>query len=304
MTIGLPKALLYYRYEYLWKTFFSELGCEVVTSQDTNQPILSNGINYSISECCLPQKLFMGHVYSLIGHCDYILIPRFEELKYDEEFCPRLWGLPDIVRNTFPDAPLITYNLQEGKRDSEWLGFLHIGKYLGKSSSQIVRAYRSALNEQQRQDRLSVEKQNKLLDTCDAKILLVAQPYIIHDAYVGWPLVRMLQEEGGVPIYADRCNREKCRAGAKSITTDLYWIINKEIIGAIPLIKSCVDGILLISSFPCGCDSLVNELALRRIRDIPITQIVLDEQQGEAGLQTRIESFMDIIHERESVRVQ
>ena len=81
MTIGLPNAFLYYRYEYLWKTFFSELGCEVVTSQDTNQPILSNGINYSISECCLPQKLFMGHVYSLFGHCDYILVPRFEELK-------------------------------------------------------------------------------------------------------------------------------------------------------------------------------------------------------------------------------
>lgn len=42
-------------------------------------------------------------------------------------------------------------------------------------------------------------------------------------------------------------------------------------------------------------DSLVNELCLRKIKDIPMLNIVIDEHQGEAGLQTRIESFIDVI---------
>lgn len=298
MTIGLPKALLYYRYQYLWQTFFDELECEVVTSQDTCQKILTEGIARSISECCLPVKLFMGHVASLRGRCDNILIPRFETLEKNEEFCVRFWGLPDIVHNIFPNVSLISYDLQGHRHGNEWHGFHRMGKYLGKSSARIKRAYRDAVNEQRRQDQLSAARQGKLFESGAPKILLVSQPYVIHDAFVGQTLVRMLREQGGVPIYADRCDRRQCRSCAKSISADLYWTLNKEIAGAIPLLKSSVDGVLLVSAFPCGCDSLVDELILRRVKDIPMAQIIVDEQQGEAGMQTRIESFMDIVCER------
>ena len=115
---------------------------------------------------------------------------------------------------------------------------------------------------------------------------------------MGRPLVRMLREQGGTPVFADRCERSSCRAFAGSISSDLYWVLNQEVIGAIPLMKEKVDGALLITAFPCGTDSIVNELVLRRVRDLPITQIVLDEQQGEAGLRTRVECFMDILSER------
>lgn len=298
MTIGLPKALLYYRYRYLWETFFTELGCKTVTSPDTCRTMLEEGIARSVGECCLPVKLFLGHVSSLLGRCDAILVPRFETSGKNEEFCVRFWGLPDIVRNTFPEAPLIGYDLQGHKRGSEQHGFLSMGKALGKSSAQTLRAYRRAVQEQQRQDRLTVARQQKLLSAGGPKVLLVSQPYLIHDPYVGGPLVRMLREQGGVPIYADRCDRRACRACSKSLSAELYWTLNQEAIGAIPLLKHAVDGALLISAFPCGTDSLVNELVLRRVRDLPIAQIVLDEQQGETGLQTRIECFLDILHER------
>lgn len=304
MTIGLPKALLYYRYEQLWTTFFKKLGCEVRTSSDTCQAKLLEGISHSSSESCLPVKLFMGHVADLLDHCDYILVPRFETLDKNEEFCVRFVGLPDMVRNTFPGISLLSYNLQGHKRNSEEQGFLAMGKLLGKSASQTLQAYRCAVQEQKRQDRLSVESQRKLLFSSSPKILLVSHPYIIHDAYVGGPLIRMIQEEGGIPIFADRCDRVSCRAHAKSLCSDLYWTLNKEIIGAIPLLKQKVDGILLVTAFPCGTDSLVNELVLRRVQDFPIAQIVLDEQQGEAGLQTRIECFMDILKERKLAHAQ
>lgn len=43
MKIGIPKGLLYYRYETLWKTFFSELGIDYIVSPDTNKEIMNSG---------------------------------------------------------------------------------------------------------------------------------------------------------------------------------------------------------------------------------------------------------------------
>ena len=40
ITIGLPRALLYYRYYALWRTFFQELGIEVAVSTPTDRDIL------------------------------------------------------------------------------------------------------------------------------------------------------------------------------------------------------------------------------------------------------------------------
>ena len=60
MTIGLPRAMLYYRYGVLWEAFFRELGCDTLTSRETDREIFECGIKYSIDECCLPQKSSWG----------------------------------------------------------------------------------------------------------------------------------------------------------------------------------------------------------------------------------------------------
>lgn len=51
-----------------------------------------------------------------------------------------------------------------------------------------------------------------------------------------------------------------------------------------------------MSTFPCGPDSLVNEIVIRRVRDLPVLNLLIDGQEGTAGLETRLESFVDIIH--------
>ena len=80
------------------------------------------------------------------------------------------------------------------------------------------------------------------------------------------------------------------------ISEEVYWTFNKEILGAIGKYKDNVDGIILVSAFPCGPDSLINELVIRKIKDIPILNIILDEANSDTGLVTRLESFIDIIN--------
>ena len=43
ITIGLPRALLYYRYYALWRTFFQELDIKVAVSTPTDRDILDRG---------------------------------------------------------------------------------------------------------------------------------------------------------------------------------------------------------------------------------------------------------------------
>ena len=53
----------------------------------------------------------------------------------------------------------------------------------------------------------------------------------------------------------------------------------------------------MLSSFPCGTDSIVNELVIRNI-ELPIINLVIDDVNSFTGIETRIESFLDIINNK------
>lgn len=298
MKIGIPKALLYYRYGYLWEKFFRELGCEIVVSEDTCASTLSAGMKSTVDENCLPLKIFMGHVSALIGRCDYIFVPRFMKTGREEEYCVRFWGLPDLVRNTFVEAQILSYNLHSERSWAEPAEFIRLGHALHKSPLQALRAYDAGIAAQQLQQQRQIARQNVLCRESSLKVLLAAQPYLLHDAYISTSMQEIIVREGGTILFSDCCEQRLCRNLAKNISRDLYWTMNKEIIGAIEKMKGMVDGIILLTAFPCGTDSLVNELVMRRVKDVPLIQILLDEHQSASGLETRIESFMDILQQR------
>lgn len=298
MVIGLPKAMLYYRYKELWETFFKELGCEIITSEDTNRKILEDGIKYSIDESCLPSKIFMGHVYSLIGKCDYILIPRIVSYGYDNDVCVKFNAFYDIANNTFENVNILDYSINVMEGEKEQKGFIKMGEKLGKSYFHCLIAYKKAKMAQSLSDQLKSKLQVKVLESNQMKLLIVSHPYITYDRLIGYPITEYIKKLGGLPIYADLINKKESLQRSKEISDSLYWIYNKELIGAIKLLEDKIDGIILLTAFPCGPDSLVNELIIRKSKKLPTINIIVDELQGEAGLQTRIESFMDIIQER------
>ena len=101
ITIGIPRGMLFYRYEILWRSFFRELGIEVLVSEPTRQDTAERGMAVTIDEACLALKLFFGHVDALIGKCTYILLPRGSGYGRDRELCPRFAALYDMAQNVF-----------------------------------------------------------------------------------------------------------------------------------------------------------------------------------------------------------
>ena len=88
-----------------------------------------------------------------------------------------------------------------------------------------------------------------------------------------------------------------------NICKDVPWMVNRELVGAIDLYHDMVDGIILITAFPCGPDSMMNEMIIRRVKDKPILNLLLDSQDGNAGIETRLESFVDIIRFRKEAQI-
>lgn len=95
-------------------------------------------------------------------------------------------------------------------------------------------------------------------------------------------------------IYSDQFNNELSNKLSKKISDNLYWKYSKESLGSIIIAKNKIDGIIFLSTFPCGLDSLANELVMRSIK-LPYLNIVIDDLDSLSGLETRIESFIDIL---------
>lgn len=296
--IGIPRALLYYKYGDLWANFFHELGCEIVYSPKSNFEILEQGKRLSIDESCLSLKLYLGHVAYLSDKVDYLLVPRIVSLAKREKMCTNFNALYDIVNNLF-DARILHYNIDVEKRVYEKQGFMLMGKKLYKSRSDIIRAYKKAKRIVKRKERHRYIKQsNLLIASLKKKILLVGHSYNLNDDLIGQKVIDSLIKEDIDIIYADIFDKDEIKDKYQAISKQLYWTYSKELLSSIVYYQDKVDGIILLSVFPCGPDSLTNEMCIRKVKK-PIMMIIIDELTNDIGLETRIECFIDIIKRKE-----
>ena len=303
--MGIPRALLYYKYGILWQNFFAELRVKTILSPPSSREILADGVKYSMDESCLSAKIYTGHIAYLIGKCDYILIPRVETLQKGraDTACVKFFALYDIISNTFraelaaSGTKLLDYNVHVNRGLTEKKAFLSLGKKLGFARPKSADAYLVARGAQDYQDSKAAITAEALAysHTHAPKILLAGHGYNVYDPMIGSPVVNYLKKLGATVILANEFNAGTCAAAANTLSKTLYWTYNKELAGAVALYKDFADGIIFLAAFPCGTDSLVNELLWRKLAGIPKLNIVLDELQSESGLLTRLESFIDMI---------
>lgn len=294
--IGIPRALHYYYYGNLWKNFFENIDCEVIISPATNREIINNGIKYANDEMCLALKIYLGHVAYLKDKCDYVLVPRIDKYDINNQTCTNFLAIYDIINNLM-DIKLLNYNIDNELGEDELLGLVQIGKYLNVPISDSIKAYNKAFKISKQISDKDIIINSKKLNNDTLKILLVGHPYIMYDQYFGIPIIKMLKNNNIEIIYCDKFDSKVTNELSNKISSSLYWKYNKEEIGSIELCKSKIDGVIFISSFPCGPDSLVNELAMRKIQK-PYINIIIDDIDSLTGIETRIESFVDILNEK------
>ena len=292
MIVGIPQGLLYYKYNPFLQRFFSELGAEVITSEDTNKKILDEGIRYSVDEACLPIKVFHGHVSSLRDKSDIIIIPRIMQVRKREYICPKFCGLPEMIINSIPDMPkAITEPIYAISKRKLYNWAENAGSTITEDKSKIKKAFNMALIDQETYE-LGIKDENYKLN-----IALVGHPYNIYDDFINMNIVKKLNKLGVGVITEDYVKEELMDKEVEDLYKRPFWTFARNSYGFASYIskKKQVNGIIYISSFACGIDSVVIELIKDKIGEFPFMILKIDEHTGEAGLDTRVEAFVDML---------
>ena len=291
--IGIPRALFYYYDTDLILNFFKELGVNVIISNKTTKKTIELGSKYAQSEMCLALKNYIGHVYELKEKADYILIPRIDNYYTFNQTCTNFLAARDIVANIF-DINVLDYNIDLNNSNTLKKGLYKIANKLNIESNRISKAYSIAYKKSKdNRDKIIRENLNKL-QSKKKKVLIISHNYNTYDNLIGVPIINMLRKENIEIIYSDRFDINKSIKICENKYKDIYWKYSKEMIGAYEICKDKIDGIVLISTFPCGLDSLANELLILKLK-MPYLNIIIDDINGDAGIETRVESFIDIL---------
>lgn len=295
--IGIPRAMLYYRYGTLWEHFFRALGVTTVLSPPGSRGILEKGAALAPDEDCLSVKMFIGHVDSLIGRCERIFIPRYSNYGFTDLFCTHYEAVYDLARNIFRSSSqrFVTCNIDANNGFPEPKAFELFGAELGFSPRESRRAWREASGALEQEQKAAERAQKELAAKPGMKVLVAGHSYVLSDPYLGMPILDYLEEAGAVPIRTDALSPESARKACARFSPTCRWIVSEEIVGGVSLWQDKADGIVLVSAFPCGPDSMTNEMLIRRIKGKPVLTLMLDTQSGTAGIETRLESFLDII---------
>lgn len=313
--IGLPRAIPWYRYGAMWKAFFEALGRRVVTSPVSDRDVLERGQKLSVDETCLASKLFLGHVEALCrAGVDAVFVPSLADLGRGREFCTKFSALPDLVANAFAvgradgatDAcPRVLSCLVEEKHGgrSERDAFVGVAERLGATRREGLRAYEAGKAAQRAHDaRLAVAQDEVVGAALEAPagtrpllILLAGHPYVAHDPLMGGVVADALRAQGATVLYADETDRERAWEKSREFSETMPWLQNRELCGSVLLRRGQVDGVVLVSAYPCGPDSMTDDALQRADLGCPVLVLTVDAQSGSAGLETRVESFVDIL---------
>ncbi|OPY87595.1 MAG: Activator of (R)-2-hydroxyglutaryl-CoA dehydratase [Smithella sp. PtaU1.Bin162] len=300
-TVGIPRCFSVYTLWPLYSWFFHTLGVEALLSKN----ISHEGTARVESSYCFPAEIAHGAVQDIFDRkLDYIFLPHFRDMESYEKnapanLCPITQGLPYYIKKAFPEIPenkylmpvvSFRYGLEKAGES-----FLEMGTKLGFTEKESRNAFDTAYNKQLDYFRRAAELGKEALDTARKSkrpvIALLGRPYnaFTTDANMGIP--RKFATRGYSVIPFDILPFED-----KDIYSNMYWYYGQQDMKASQLLKD--EGnifVTYISNFSCAPDSFMLHY-LKWIMGVkPFLILEMDSHTADAGVDTRIEAFLDII---------
>lgn len=327
MKIGIPRAMsFYHNYPFLFG-FFTDLGIEIVLSDKTTKKTLANGAALVVTETCLPVKVFVGHVLNLLDKgVDNILVPSFQSIAPKIYNCSKIRGLPDLIRNVVKrDFNIIEPTLDKSEENQGFYEFLEQAvapfgitdkKRIKKASKAGWRVYNnfqimtsSGMDYKQAmnyaiQGKVLIQKETK---EYPISVALVSHAYNIYDERTSMKIFDKLKGMDVKVYSALQLTNEQMDEGINTLGQTAYWANEQEMTGCAGhyLKDNKIDGIITLTAFGCGPDSLMIERITRKSKHFnkPLLNLTIDEHTGEAGFITRLEAFVDMLYRKKRASI-
>ena len=325
--IGIPRAMSFYNNYPFYYGFFTDLGIKIVLSDVTTKQTMSEGAGLVVTETCLPIKVYIGHILNLINKgVKAIFVPSLQSIDKKIYNCSKIRGLPDLVRNVVKkDFTMVEATLDKSEKNQGLYEFLAetvkpFGitdmKLIKKASKAGWRCYNNfhvmSKSGMPYTKALSYALQGKVVIENKTKeypisIALVGHGYNIYDERVCMKIFDKLEKMDVEVCTSLQLSDEQLNDGISSLGNEKYWANEDEMTGSAGhyLKDSKVDGVITITAFGCGPDSLMVERITRRAKQFnkPLLNLTIDEQTGEAGFVTRLEAFVDMLFRKKRANI-
>ncbi len=307
--IGINKSFFTNTYFPLYRTFFEKLGFQVVLPDIPER----EGIDLKSAEFCYPAELAHGYLSNLLKKKpDYLFLPQIKG-DYVEHSgpvgvaCPLSQGEPYYLAAAYKNDEVFKH-LKVGDRILNPVidfsgGYAEAGKSLidmahklGVKKRNAVLAYEKALQAQGKifEELGDVGMQALIEVEYDPEafaVVIFGRSYnaLVSEAHKGIPNKLASRGIRVIPLNA--------LPPAQKITKDnMYWSAGQRILSAAeqvrkhPQLFGCY-----ITNFSCGPDSFLIGYFREMMGKKPSLTLELDNHVADAGLETRIEAFIDII---------
>ena len=325
--IGIPRAMSFYNNYPFYYGFFTDLGIKIVLSDVTTKQTMSSGSALVVTETCLPIKVYIGHILNLIDKgVDKIFVPSIQSIAPKIYNCSKIRGLPDLVRNVVKrDFTMVEATLDKSEKGHGLYEFLaEMAKPFGITDEKIIKraskagwrcynnfhimsksgmSYKKALN-YALQGKVFIENRTK---EYPISIALVSHGYNIYDDRTCMKIFDKL-EAMDVKVYTSlQLSNEQLDDGISSLGNEQYWANEYDMTGSAGhyLKDNKVDGVITLTAFGCGPDSLMVERITRKAKRFnkPLLNLTIDEHTGEAGFINRLEAFVDMLFRKKRANI-
>ena len=315
MLLGIPKGHFYYDYMIFIKELFKGTSIETVMGADNNSEIYERGSRITADEACMPVKLFAGQADELKNRCDKVLIVRNMKDMGGRWLCPKLLGLPELssaIDNSekFIVTEPVYFNNERKTRRC----FRKVCMQLQMERKKFEENFREAYRKQRSAYtgltafhteaawEFTPEKPlpGEIILPNRRKVLLTGHCYNVYDKFSNNDIMKKLDEVGieavtGKNITQAQRERQIELAG---FVKKPFWEAFARIFGTVMSMKDSVDGIVYLSSFSCGIDAFIIETLKLHAEGLPFLILKIDEHKAEAGTETRLEAFSDLLERR------
>lgn len=323
LTVAITKTFTVYSMWPLYSWFFHELGVEVKLTDK----ISPRGQEHIEAPFCYPAEIAHGMVSQMLADelgndyqfisentdpeysgtnvkFDYYFAPQVKFLSsYEDDnhatLCPIVQAFPYYMASSFPlDKSKIlkpVIDFKNGFENSETT-FGELAEEIGFTTADGQKAFRVALEKYHAFRKESLEIGRRVISearkTGETIIVLLGRPYntLTDDANMGIPRKFISRGIQVLPnIFMPVSNEE--------ITDNMYWYWGQVNLKSTVLCKQNSNLFpVYITNFSCAPDSFLLHQARWIMGSKPFLVLELDSHTADAGVDTRIEAFLDIIH--------
>ncbi|MDX2497140.1 MAG: acyl-CoA dehydratase activase, partial [Desulfobacterales bacterium] len=308
--IGINRSFLVNTYYPLYSTFFRELGLEPVVPDACSQ----EGIDQKNAAFCYPGELAHGYFHSLLEMeppPEYIFLPHFKAVPVLDEnsssqVCPFVQGETFYLQATFCEklrklqaqgtrvlTPLL--NLTDGL----WAArepLVGTAVQMGLKRKTALAAFETALNQQTAcmaemrvMGKKTLEELEADLDRTAVVIFGRSYNGFVEEAHMGIPHKFASRGVRVIPFDFFLLDNWKSKR-------HMYWGMGQRILQAARFVEQHPQLFgTFITNFSCGPDSFVIGYFRHIMGRKPSLTLELDNHTADAGLETRIEAFLDIV---------